>query len=229
MSVTSYTKSRIDALLAGAVGLAGTTPLANIVNGFAGTANLVSRSDHQHPLEPGKPPILWTPGAGGGIGFLAPPGSNSSSSLNRANFGPIWITSISRGPIVPTALGVFVSTAASAGGTIRIGVWRPKADGSLDFANKLVESGEISSTSTGYKSVAYTTPIPEGLYWVGVVMHTATCSIQTAVHGMVLQSPFNPEASNTVSYLDSITGAFPTTGGTNIGGDIAPNLFYTAA
>lgn len=229
MSVISYTKARIDALLAGAVALSTTTPLAGTTAGFAGTANTAARGDHQHPLPPAKPAVLGSAGSGVSS-MVAIPGSNAGSTLNRANFGPLWISTISRAPLAASVIGVYVSGAAGSGGVIRFALYKADAVGLIDYSNKLFESGTISSTTTGFKSAAYTTPIPEGLYWLGVVGQVNVTGLQilTAAHGMAIQNPSNHAQTFGALYIDGVSGTFPTSGG-NVNGDIAPNLLYTAA
>lgn len=192
-----------------------------------GTQAIAARADHVHAKQPLRPTIL---GYSAGIqGPLAPVGNPATSSVNRANFTPVWITTPTSGALAVASVGVDVTTAASAGGTIRFILCKAGADGLIDFTNKLVESGEISSTTTGLKTAAYTTPIPEGLYWWGVVMHVATCTIAQMVSGFNIINPSNYQQTFTVMYKDSVTGAFPTSGTINVNGDITPQLFYTAA
>lgn len=208
-----------------AVGFSVATPAAGTYNGFAGSADSVNRSDHAHPLPPAKP---------GAVGLstkttpMHPVAAGDPGTLNRCALAPIYIMRRDRAPLVCTSIGVNVTAAGSAGATIRFGLWGANADGSIDTANLLFDSGEISTTSTGIKSYAYTTPIPEGLYWAGRVMHTAICTITQSVHGMVMQGG-SPGQTDDKMYKDSITGALSTVTAPNIGGDNAPALFFTVA
>ena len=211
--------------IANAVALATTTP-SSLGTAFAGTANTASRGDHVHPMPPTKPFVVGF--TSGMTGAFSPQGGNGGASLNRVNFAPVWVSNLARTPVAVTALGVYVSTAASAGGTIRFGVYGSTANGLPDLTNKLFETGEISSTTVGPKLFSITTTLPEWLYWIGVVAHTATCQLQTSTGTIQVQDPNNSQNTFQMMYKDGVTGALPTSG-INVNGDIAPQLLYTAA
>lgn len=209
-----------------AVPLATTTPASDTVAGFAGTATTASRGDHAHLLPPARPVSIRH--ISGQVVPMHPIGGTlSTSTLNRAFFGPIWVSTPSRAALTPTNVGVNVSTAGSAGATVRFAMWRSTSTGAIDLTSKLFESGDILSTTTGVKNYAYTTPITEGLYWVGAVMHVALCQLSASSHGMIFQGGSAGQTDDKM-YLDSVTGAFTTTA-PNLGGDGVPALFFTIA
>jgi hypothetical protein len=216
------------ARLVDAVGLATASPLApSGAVGFPGTGNTATRVDHQHPSGPGKP------GGVGLSGMTTPMHPLAASnvtpfSLSRMLLCPIYIRRPDRASLVCTTIGVNVTAAATAGGTVRFGLYGCNADGSINLANLVFQSGEIASTSTGYKSFAYTTAIPEGLYWAACVAHTALSTWSGSNHGMVMQGG-SPGLASEFRYVDGVTGALPTTGSTNVGGDGSPALFFAVA
>jgi hypothetical protein len=231
VSVTSYTKAKIDSLLAGAVALSNATPLAPISGGFAGTANSAMRGDAQIPLAPQRPVALgFTTGVTVVMDIL---GSPASSTLNKLNLGPVYMMQPSRAPITCTVIGINVTTGGSAGATIRFGLWKSQANGLPDLTQRLFDSGELASTATGLKTFAYTTAIPEGLYWAGVVMHTAICSVATSSGGVmrVFDGTLTPGSGGSQHMrVDSVTSALPVVStGLTIQGDYVPLMYFTVA
>jgi hypothetical protein len=216
------------ALASDAVALATTTPLADTITGTAGTGITASRGDHAHPISPDKPAAVWIPS---GTPFAVNSSSGTASTaINRGSFGPLWMSIPSGGPLTCSTVGIEVTTGATAGGTIRFAMWKAAADGSFDFGtDKLFESGEISSTTTGLKTFAYTTPIPHGLYWFGTIMHTAACTVRTSNHGMLNWAPGAGFTGNALMYQDGLTGAFASSGVPNTNGDYAPYPIFTVA
>ena len=150
---------------------------------------------------------------------------NGTTSLNRATWAPFYLTKA----VKASAFAVNVSVAAAAGGTVRFGLWNALAStGLVNLNSKLFESGEIASTSTGLKSFAQALTIPAGgPYWVGVVFHTATCSITSAKNGPQIYLPSTQQGFD-MMFADGVTGAFPTSGA-NPNGDYSPLLFATLA
>lgn len=228
---THYTKAQADLIFArisSAVALSTSPAAPPAASGSAGTAVTAARGDHVHRLSPIRPSVLGAK-SGTKIPMSGANGSNSSS-LNRGNFGPVWVSTYSRSALSVTAVSLLVTTPASAGGTIRFGMWAPKADGSIDFTNKIFETGEIASTSGGYANFSFAGTIPEGLYWAGQVMHGATCSTLTSNHGIISVSVDTIGDFYSIGYLDGLTGAFPTVATDLHGaGDISPLPYFTFA
>lgn len=213
-----------------AVGLSTVAPLApSGAAGLPGTANSATRSDHQHPSGPHDPfAVGLTSGTTVNMRY---PGSNAAGTLNRLNLGPLYIMRPDRAALVCSVIGVFVTTLAGAGGTVRFGLYKVQAGGGPDLTQLVFDSGTISSTTTGLKTFAYTTPIPEGLYWFGVVMQTATCSIATADDRIRYYDPSLSAGSNgnASARVDSVTGALPTSGSVTLQGDFPPLAYFTVA
>ena len=216
--------------IANAVQLATNPPQPPSNTPSAGVTQRAAREDHVHLIPTAKPPSAKNPSSGTN-GWLVKPSGTGTTVVNRAHFVAIWISTVTRASLTLSALGVYVSTAAGAGGTIRFCLYKATGTGAVDGANKVFESGEIASTSTGFKMASYAGPIPEGLYWWGVVMHIAACTIYQADPNYIvpMQHVFNTQDSAPNYYQDGVTGTFPTGDPGAPGGDITPAAFYTAA
>lgn len=94
-----------------------------------------------------------------------------SNAVNRIWFVP-WVQRETR---AMASFNIKVTTGAA--GNARIGIYTDSAGapGAL-----LVDAGTVSTTATGVKTLAYTTPIPIGIYWIAVHFEAAAaCSGMT--------------------------------------------------
>jgi hypothetical protein len=79
------------------------------------------------------------------------------------------------------ALSVEVTTAAGAGGKVRLGIRTAGADGFPGNSSLLYDAGQIDSTSTGSKELTLSTPqaVATGtMYWVSVTGQVSSCSLR---------------------------------------------------
>lgn len=167
-----------------------------------------------------KPSVIGVNTIGQTVPLANPGGANGTAAINRATFAPFYLAA----PAKISALGCLVKVAAGAGGTVRFGLWKALASGLIDLsvAGELFESGEIASTSTGYKTAAWATTLAAGgPYYFGVVFHVAAAQIANMSSGISIINPGDTTQTFGMMYVDGVTGAFPTSGA-NVNGDYTP-------
>jgi hypothetical protein len=196
----------------------------------AGTAGTASRGDHVHGPPPVKPYAIRI-FSGSQVPMARPGGPMTAFAVNRAHFSPIYVVQNSRAPIVISKASINVTTAAGAGGVVRIALWKSDASGGWDFTQKVFESGAISTTSTGMKDYVVSATLPEGIYWQSYVPQVSNCSVMgynNSDSGLQTQGG-NPGQMADYWYQDGISGAYPGFPSPNVGGDGAFALFFTFA
>jgi hypothetical protein len=97
-------------------------------------------------------------------------------------------------------LGFDITTAAAAGGVVRLGIY--DSDATHRPANLLVDTGTIDSTSTGWKKSTVFTGVPlvgGQLYWMVFVAQVAAPVIRTV-------NSFSPLVSTDDTSISGVTG-----------------------
>jgi len=85
-------------------------------------------------------------------------------------------------PFTPDLLAIKVSAQGAAGAAIRIGFYTSLADGTPGAL--VFDGGAVNAETTGIKSVAYTTPIPAGLYWMALLHNDNTIRVSAFYRGL---------------------------------------------
>lgn len=114
-------------------------------------------------------------------------------------------------------IGVQVTTAAAAGGTIRLGLY---SHGAGKPNALLADSGSIASTTTGAKEAVISVTLDRGIYWIGMVAQTNACSVAGTSSSVQSGNPFASVETTPPStsendffspYHNNVTGALPST------------------
>lgn len=136
--------------------------------------------------------------------------SRSLSSQGLVLYGAFW------NPHEQTIsdLGIYVSTAAPAGGLLRLGLYSPHANGYQPGA-LIVDAGTVDSTTTGAKVVTgLSAVLPEGLIFLATGVQgtgTGACSMY-AGPGVLLSTSASPSSGAEANYYQAgVTGALPST------------------
>lgn len=143
----------------------------------------------------------------------------TAATLNRVLATPMLV---GRTTIFQTA-AVNISTAASTGGVVRLGIYADDGNGAPGAL--ITDWGTVDATSTGVKNITITNTLAPGLYWLCGVSQVAACS-WTGLTGLSSLLP----NSNTASFesidrnawaSNGVTGAlanpFSITGGAGTG------------
>jgi hypothetical protein len=107
-------------------------------------------------------------------------GANTTlgTNLGWVYWIPVWCPS---GPI--DGLGVEVTTAGAAGSLTRLGIWSSNTV-RMEPLTLFKDGGTVDSTTTGFKSVTFTTVNwPGGLMWLGAAAQGAGTPTYRAVTG----------------------------------------------
>jgi hypothetical protein len=164
------------ALLADAVALSDSTPLAQVQNGFAGTAITASRGDHKHPTSTTLPSLI--PATSGQWMTPQRVSSTGAFTINRLCMVPYWIDVKDNRAIVISAIGVNATGAGSSDSTCEAGFYLPQANGYPDLTQKLVSvtitTGNTTGNKTGTLGSNYTFPASPIFVWAATIVHGTT-------------------------------------------------------
>lgn len=125
-----------------------------------------------------------------GASYSSPHTSRSTAapSINTGGAIPFWCGQARQW----SSMGIEVTTAATAGGLCRLGVY---ADGGGYPGNLLATPGSVPTTATGTQTVSFPSPftLTPGIYWLGFQIEVAAATLRS-VNGSVasllgLQSP----------------------------------------
>lgn len=110
-------------------------------------------------------PTLWC---------AAPCSTTLALTLNTLYLAPLWIDR----SIAIDSLAVSVTTAGAAGATVRLGIYEDDGRGYPGVLR--VDAGTVSSTAIGAPAAAVAETLTAGLYWIGMVAQSVTCTVRAA-------------------------------------------------
>lgn len=149
------------------------------VHGIADTSQLALRSEGQPPLSGVLTPPKW---------YAAPSGNMTTGTtpLNQIELTPFWVPRGGGRRI--DALAVETTTAAGAGGLLRLGCWADRGD---SFPGALIQDfGTVAVDGPlGIKTLSLAQPwdFPDfGLYWLGLHSEVAGNSVLRRTNGLYL-------------------------------------------
>lgn len=147
--------------------------------------------------------------------------TTSATTLNRLTYIPVWIPS---GVNQIDALGFEVTTVASAGGVVRMGLYtRNSTTGRPDV--KIGETSTIDTTATvgtGWRNTSLTSAVsvtPDSIIFVGFVAQVANVTCRIPSTGEFLRHVNQPSSTLTdmgrqgtsAGWIETATGALPAT------------------
>lgn len=218
------------------IGACGTTPI-HLENGYFGSDVVISGNETEDTAAGlittsvyTVPPYLGNHGYGRparplGIGQemgarLRPgwsygpagPVSTAALTLNRLTVVPFFVSR----RITTSALRVNVTSASGTGGSEGLlGIYHDIEDGYGGYPGQLVDSSSVAvaTDSTGLKTGSVAVTLNPGLYWLGFVPQTATCSVTvlTGCNNQVVGRSVAGAAGRPAYVEDSVSGALPST------------------
>lgn len=115
-----------------------------------------------------------------------------------------------------TKLGFQVTTAASAGGLARLGIYRAQNGAPSDL---IIDAGTVATTTTGAKEITINTRLDSGTYFIAanfniacsVNFHSGAAAQRTAMYGQSTPTTTGAGLEN-ATYIAAAFAAFPSTG-----------------
>jgi hypothetical protein len=131
----------------------------------------------------------WASGRYYGNSWTASGGA-TTPALSSLYASPIYVPS----SLSVDSLTLEVSTLATTGGVVRMGIY---ASDSVGLPDALVaDAGTVASTTTGIKTATFTaTPLTAGWYWLAAVSQVAVCGWRTIAN--IINFPYSASSAPT--------------------------------